>query len=466
MKLRKLIDKYKNNSEGNFSIMFAVSLTVLILMAGGAIEVSNLYAEKTKLQDQLDSAVLAIVMSDLEAGNEVAFATDLIRSTGYANEIISLDVSYEAESEVTLAGKVEPVLYFSKLLKFTPKVAASSTATKSSSAPNAVDLVMVLDTTESMEGQKISALKSAANALVAEIPDNADVQIGIVPFSNYVNVGVENRNASWINVDSDSSLEETYTRRVLIQPAICRGSGEAVSIRDGVAYTPSGSICHSYIPAVYEDGSLDTRTVEFTWTGCVFSRNAGGKDLHLLDSEYDHYKVQGQLRGTCAQPLLPLTSEITDVKKHINALAVDKDTYMPAGIMWGRRVLSPHEPFTGSRKAEGMRQVMLIMSDGQNSMHKWGQSHGTSDPTDAQDIELLDKTNQDTATLCELAKSDDIEIYSIAFDVSDKETRRLLEDCASEHSKYFDAKNSSQLIKAFEDIAGQLAEGNNARLSR
>ena len=144
------------------------------------------------------------------------------------------------------------------------------------------------------------------------------------------------------------------------------------------------------------------------WEGCVFSRHAGNRDLHLSDDQYDIYKINGRPRGSCGEALLPLTNNKADMTAHINSLVVDEDTYMPAGIMWGRRVLSSHEPFTGGRKAEGVRQVMLLMTDGQNSMHRWGQSHNSSDANDPQDVELLAKTNEDTHTLCTLAKTDQI----------------------------------------------------------
>ena len=140
---------------------------------------------------------------------------------------------------------------------------------------------------------------------------------------------------------------------------------------------------------------------------------------------------------------------------------------MPAGIMWGRRVLSPGIPFTGGRTPEQARKMMVIMTDGQNSMYKHGQSHNAGDCDGADKAEKLDQTNEDTSTLCRLAKAEGTEIFSIAFEVDDTVTKNMLEGCASERSMFFDAANSNQLEKAFKEIGAKL-EGSedSVRLSR
>ena len=466
--IQNIFTKYKTDEAGNFSIMFAVSMIALVTGVAAAIEFNSLYSQKETLQRHLDAALLAVVSSGIDKkDDQLEYVKKYIKENSYGIELKTVKIDHLASSEVVLSATIKPDFYFSGVLGIVPSIAADSAAfAGEAEVINSVDLVMVLDTTESMDGAKIIALRQAANTLIDTIPDGGDVQVGIVPFSNYVNVGLNNRNAPWINVDPDYSTVETYNRRTKISGPTCRGSGENVDIRDGVAYTSSGNVCNSYNPAVYGPSTQETRTVDYVWEGCVFSRHAGNRDLHLSDDQYDIYKINGRPRGSCGEALLPLTNKKADMTAHINSLVVDEDTYMPAGIMWGRRVLSSHEPFTGGRKAEGVRQVMLLMTDGQNSMHRWGQSHNSSDANDPQDVELLAKTNEDTHTLCTLAKTDQIEVYSIAFEVNDIVTRNLLKGCASELSMFYDAQNSSQLLKAFEDISGKLSESASVRLTR
>ncbi len=60
--------------------------------------------------------------------------------------------------------------------------------------------------------------------------------------------------------------------------------------------------------------------------------------------------------------------------------------------------------------------------------------------------------------LCENAKADKIEVYTVLYDVSDAAVEKVLRDCASGSSKSFVAKTSDELIAAFESIAKQLGK--------
>lgn len=457
--------------KGNVSIMFALSILMILTVVGAAVEMTSLHSQKIKLQDQLDMAILSIAASELELQNEqIEHAGAHLSGNGYDGRLKSLNVNNitndSGNVEIVITADIEPVTHFGGFLGFSESISAESAVVVGSSTGEPLDLVLVLDTTDSMAGSKLNALKVAAGNLVDTLPSDDEVKVGIVPFSNYVNVGMSNRNAPWINVEPDRSETYEFTRRRVVQEAYCRSTGETVDVRDGVPYTDSGRVCRDYVPEVKEDVSTETGTREIVWTGCVFSRNRGGMELHLEDDHYDEYKINGQSGTTCGQPIVPLTDKMNEVKTAISSLEVDKDTYMPAGIMWGRRVLSEQVPFAGGRSVDEAKKIMIMMTDGQNSMHKWGQSHGTSDVSDPDDVALLNKTNDDTETLCQLSKSEGTEVYSIAFEVDDFDTRKMLEGCATDRSKYFDAQNSAQLLQAFEEIAGQLQSSANLRLTR
>ena len=67
---------------------------------------------------------------------------------------------------------------------------------------NALEVALVLDNTGSMKkDDKETALRQAVQELVDSVmAGQADVKVAVVPFSQYVNVGVENRNAPWLEV--------------------------------------------------------------------------------------------------------------------------------------------------------------------------------------------------------------------------------------------------------------------------
>ncbi len=64
-----------------------------------------------------------------------------------------------------------------------------------------MDVALVLDNTGSMRGRKLITLKKAAKDLVETLYDSktkdSEIKIGLVPFAQYVNVGMNNRNAWW-----------------------------------------------------------------------------------------------------------------------------------------------------------------------------------------------------------------------------------------------------------------------------
>ena len=64
---------------------------------------------------------------------------------------------------------------------------------------------------------------------------------------------------------------------------------------------------------------------------------------------------------------------------------------------------------------------------------------------------------------CDNAKAAGISIYSIAFDVPNgSSVKVMLENCASSDvggsKQYYDAQNNSQLVATFQSIAEQLAD--------
>jgi hypothetical protein len=69
-----------------------------------------------------------------------------------------------------------------------------------------------------------------------------------------------------------------------------------------------------------------------------------------------------------------------------------------------------------------------------------------------------DKADNTTRDLCNAIKDENITVYTIAYEVTNGATKSLLRDCATTRSFYFNARNASELNKAFEDIANSLTE--------
>ena len=77
------------------------------------------------------------------------------------------------------------------------------------------EVALVLDTTYSMTGWKMSALKSTVAKMVDDlgplVSNPEYLKIGVVPFAQYINIGMANRNKPWLSVPDDYKITHEWT---------------------------------------------------------------------------------------------------------------------------------------------------------------------------------------------------------------------------------------------------------------
>jgi len=151
----------------------------------------------------------------------------------------------------------------------------------------------------------------------------------------------------------------------------------------------------------------------------------------------------------CNEEILPLTNNLTNVKSVIASLGAAGSTYIPSGLVWGWRALDIREPLTEANGpyAANTKNVMILMTDGANTLSKTGVTHEGFDTADANNV---------TSTLCTNVKADNIDVYTIAYAVTDPTTINLMQNCATKPSMFYDASNSAALQQAFKDIGQSL----------
>ena len=188
-------------------------------------------------------------------------------------------------------------------------------------------------------------------------------------------------------------------------------------------------------------------TVDHTWSGCVRSR---AYPLNVQDGAYAT-RIPAKMDAACSPPLTPLTTDRSQIHNAIDAMSTDGDTYIPEGLMWGWRLLSPSDPFTESQSSGGgsgqVRRFLVLMSDGVNTVSPTASGHDGSDAVLA---------NQYTAEACTSIKASGILLFTVAFEVSDNAIKDILRACATNGGFFYDAVNSSQLTASFEAIGRQM----------
>ena len=153
--------------------------------------------------------------------------------------------------------------------------------------------------------------------------------------------------------------------------------------------------------------------------------------------------------------MLPLSANTTTVLSTIDGLVATGNTYIPSGVMWGWAALSSGEPFNEPVDPErDTKRYLVLMTDGANTISPSYPYHDNSSTSTANTL---------TSEVCTNAKAAGIEIFSIAFQVTNASLITLLTNCASSSARFFDATNSDQLANAFDAIGRQMT---NLRLAK
>ncbi len=158
----------------------------------------------------------------------------------------------------------------------------------------------------------------------------------------------------------------------------------------------------------------------------------------------------------CGTEILDLTSNTTRVKSHIQSLTPQGETYIPSGLIWGWRMLSPQAPLdSGHPRNSGnqVRKFLILMTDGLNTKSPTYPTHDGSDG--AQSNQLLSEICRNVAA----DTANAITIFTVAFDVSDNATKSLLRNCATAtNGQFFDARSSADFLAAFSKIGMMIGE--------
>jgi hypothetical protein len=320
-----------------------------------------------------------------------------------------------------------------------------------------------------MSGSKLTALKDAAKSLVDIMLPNEDdadantaAKMAVIPFNDYVKIDTAYKNASWIK-DTDSythTWKSCKTTNKARRDAGCRQESYSCkkwrgSVEAGNRRSYTGTCKRWKCPKGAKPKETCTiKSQNRKWYGCVRSRNY---PYNVQDGDYSTQKIKGIVSTNWCNvtQALELTNDHEAVDSVINSLAASRNTYIPTGLIWGLRALSPEAPFTGgedyvSFAEEGGRKAIMLMSDGANTVSPNNSGwHNKSD---------VKKANGYVEDICDEAKDAGIEVYTIAFDLDDEDTKEMLKDCATDDSYYYDADDAAELQAAFNSIGRDLSE--------
>ncbi|MGI9400498.1 MAG: pilus assembly protein TadG-related protein [Rhizobiaceae bacterium] len=449
-----MLAKFISSCRGNFTITAALAVIPMFGAAALGLDYSRISRLHSDLQIATDSAALAAAeegTGNVEKAKKAAqqMFTANIREYDYLQpEIKDIKVSDE-DVEIT-AGATIDLVFGAFVGRPYMDVAAEAHVTLQSDEK--YEVVLVLDNTYSMKGKKISDLQEATETLVdlLDAKASADIKMGIVPFSRYVNVGLGNRNQPWIYVPDESSTTKNvcYNKRDVISKTNCRTETRK-RVRDGITEYYEKNICDYKYGDPYQVCRDQTRREK--WYGCVGSRNYP----YNVQSDYGDQKIPGLLNIKCGREIMPLTSNLGNVGRELTRMKVNDETYLPGGFIWGRRLLDSDMPYTQAQPvANDVKKIMIVMTDGETTASPSYPYHTGKDTVRSDELMM---------EICQAAKIDDgIRIITVkAVDKlqnikSSGNSDNFLK-CASSPEDAFLVDDTGKLTAVFEEIAKKIA---------
>lgn len=452
-------------NRGNVAMMFGIALVPLFTIAGIGLDLMRSTATRADLSQAVDAGLLAAArakstspsLSDAEL-QKIARRVFDANSNDKAT-IDTFSVVYDPAAgnfTATMDARTDTIL----LKAVGIDTLDINVRSEAKLAPSRrLELALVLDNTDSMKGQKIEDLRSAALDLVNTVMPGVpgETYVSIVPFARHVRVSLDTEGASWLDVPPPSSYDANVcvTDQNASMAAGCSTQATTCT-QDGLSVSCNKLQCPSGVSAVQ---SCSVVEIDQEWFGCLGSRPY---PLNIEDRDYDTDPARGIVNnvsgnGDCPSELLPLSNSKTVVEDTLNALLARGNTYIPSGLSWGYRTLSPQEPYSEGKSYEDIKaqlgtKALILMTDGDNTASFSDSPNGNHYGNNTAEADTY------TDELCTEIKSNDITVYTIAFQVTNSSTKTLLENCATNPSLYFDATNASALTDAFAEIAASLTE--------
>lgn len=497
-----MIRAFWADCRGSYAIAFGLMATMLVTAAGGATDMMRYLDTRSRLQDAVDAT--ALIVATQHKNNETDGSADTTKAqTTLANTFsskfgtIGTVTASSTANALTVTASASIDTYFLKIAKLnTLTASAASTATWSSSS---LEIAMVLDNTGSMsDSGKLSALKTAAAAMVdtlsAKATSTYTIKFSLVPFSNFVKVGNGYQSAAWIDqggsprssyYDSYFSSHITrwsvYTKLGKTWPGCVESRPSPYDVDDTAPTTALPDTL--FVPSLHPDEPdsgyyyandyLNDQSSGNDWTRMTNSvkyTSPSGSDFSN-STLYSNYQVPKGPQFLCdVQPLQRLTTSYASLKTQLAAMTAAGSTNIPEGLAWGWRTLSPKGPFADGAAYSNTdnTKIVVLLTDGTNSINtfstavggaysSWGYPASNRLGANA-GTNLRNGLDSKTKAVCDKVKSSGIKIYAIGLMIDDADGQQMLSDCSSGSTYYYNSPSSSQLQSIFDDIARKISK--------
>jgi Flp pilus assembly protein TadG len=292
--LKKGVSSLLRNTEGNMTITFALASIPLLIGIGAAVDASRISREDSTFHAAVDSACLAVAADDRSAtSNGSVSAANLKALEDLAAEYIKTNYSpsrgYEGEPSVQVEVGDSFITTDAELDFPTTIMALAGVNSiqlkahcKVAMAMRPIEVVMVMDTTGSMSGTKMTQSKAAAHKFLETVyggslatkPRSEYIRVAFVPFAASVrlNTSGSDYDVNWLDTNGNNPLS---TMNFIDPTTGTNTSNTGVKWHNAMAWSQ-----------MYTSG-----TSRLAWSGCIEARAAGtassGTDYNINDTPPD-----------------------------------------------------------------------------------------------------------------------------------------------------------------------------------
>jgi Flp pilus assembly protein TadG len=501
MPMRLGIGRFARNKRGNVAVLFGLAIIPIALAVGVAVDYGRALMVRERMADAADAAALAIgSWSGLTEAQLKAKAQQYFDANYPAASIGSssaLKVNFSGNDIVVNVSGTVPTTFMQLANVGSLDVGASTTVTRKQ---RKIELALVLDTTGSMSSQgKMDAMQVAAKKMVQTLfkGDKNDIKIGVVPFSGAVNIGTSNEDSGWLDKgkypnmsdiakedhkfsNGENAFELLKDLKNTSWSGCVRERGDSYELTDDAPSQSTRATLFApyFAPDEPDDDHDDGNYYRNNYIDdgdCGTNKESKRKPnrCQRYTGKYKNERPSGDGPSyNCPDDAIqPLTSNQGQVISSIETLSPKGNTVIPAGLLWGWRILSPGEPFTegSAYDSEKWVKALVLLTDGENSISGGSNGHnksaynafgyakmghlGKKNGSEAED-ELDDKA----LDVCKAIKAKGIQVYTIGFKIYDQDTKDMLRECASEPDMAYISPTNSQLTGIFDSIAQGLSE--------
>ena len=423
-RLQQQCRKIWRAEDGNVAVIFAIMLLPVVGMTGGAIDYTHASATKAAMQAALDATALTLSKEAASitatALNEkaAAYFTAAFNRPDAQNVTVTASYTNSGGSMVTVTSTGVVKSHFLGILGIN-EIPISSTA-KTKWGTKRLRVALALDVTGSMSSSsKLTTLKTATknliNQLQSVVTNTGDVYISIIPFSKDVNAGPGNYSSSWIRWDLWDARNGTCSNSNYSKQSTCTSNG------------------HVWTPANHN-----------TWNGCITDRDKDYDTTNTAPSTGNTATLfPAEQYSSCPASLMALSYDWTALKQKIDELQPSGSTNQTIGLQWAFQSLTTNSPLAVPPKDPNYlyEDAIILLTDGMNTQNRFTSSESS-----------IDLRMQ---AACNNVKAAGLTLYTVLVMAGNA---TLLQNCASDSSKYFALTSAEQMIAAFNTIGTSLSQ--------